>query len=165
MRYFIIAVSLLLSSCASYEPKPDPMKEGLVAPFQNSATVNVVNGQDQSKLQIERYGGVPVNLKATTEETIKLLEQQLSQNGVVIDPGASKAMTLSVQELYQFPIAPPYTDICIVRAGLTTSSGLEKLYSVKNLSGVDIFHACDFALTKLVAEIINDPVVRDFLDE
>ena len=82
-----------------------------------------------------------------------------------IAPDASKEMTLSVQELYQFPIAPPYTDICIVRGGLTTSSGLEKLYSVKNLSGIDIFHACDFALTKLVAEIINDPAVRDFLDE
>lgn len=154
-----------MSACTPYAPQPNPMKSGLIVPFQSTTSVSLKNDQQQNKLRIERFGGIPVNLQATTDETLKLLSEQLSLSGVTIDPAASKQLKLTVQELYQFPTPPPFTEICVVKAGLTTNTGLNKTYSVKNVSGVDIFHACDFALTKLVAEIMNSSDVRIFLED
>ena len=165
MKYLLLIVTLLICACASYTPQPDPMNTSLIVPFQSATSVNILNAQHQSELRIERFGGIPVNLQATTDATIKLLTEQLSLNGVVIDPAASKQLRLTVQELYQFPAPPPFTEICIVQAGLTTNNGIKQSYSVKNVSGIDIFHACNVALTKLVAEIMNDSDIRGFLGE
>ncbi len=166
MKYLpLLVLTLFLSACTPYAPKPDPMKAGLIDPPQSASAVSLLNGQNQSELRVERFGGIPVNLQATTEETLKMLAEQLGLVGVAIEPAASKQLKLAVQELYQFMAAPPFTEICVVRASLTANNGINKAYSVKNASGIDIFHACNFALTKLVAEIVNDSEVRSFLGE
>jgi hypothetical protein len=165
MKYLLLGLTLFLSACAPYAPKPDPMKNGLINPLESASAVGLLNDQSQSEPRIERFGGIPVNLQATTEETLKMLSEQWRLNGVTVEPAAPKQLKLAVQELYQFMASPPFTEICIVRARLSANNGMSKALSVKNASGVDIFHACNFALTKLVAEIVNDPDVRSFLAE
>lgn len=165
MRYLLLLFTLFISACATYAPQPDPMKAEMISPFKSTSSINLINAQEQSQLRVERFGGIPVNLQATTDETIKQLTEQLSLAGVKIDPKSSKQLKLQVQELYQFPTPPPFTEICTIKARLTTNNKTDKTYRVENFSGIDIFHACNFALTKLVAEIINDPDIRLFLEE
>ncbi len=77
---------------------------------------------------------MPVNLKETTATTIAFLQAEFAKSGVEVS------------------------------CTLQTGSGLKKQFRENNVSGLDIFHACNFALTKVVAAIVNDEEVRRFID-
>lgn len=164
MRLSLLAVCILtLAACAPYAPKPHPMKPDMVNGFHANASVNIVNNQPKDDFRIKRYGGIPVNLKETTATTISFLREELAKNGVSFDPAEPKTLKVSVDELYQLFYIPG-VDVCQVTCSVETSNGLQKIYQQKDVSGLDIFHACNFALTKVVAEIVNDQEIRTFLD-
>lgn len=162
-KILLVLCCCSLFACAPYAPQPHAMKAGMVDSFHSEATIRLVNGQSKDDFRIKRMGGIPVNLKETTASTIAFLRTELAKNGIGFDPDTDKALKLSVDELYQLFYIPG-VDVCQVTCSLETSAGLQKQYQQKDVSGLDVFHACNFAITKVVAEIINDPEVRDFID-
>ena len=163
-KILLVICCCSLFACAPYAPTPAPLKDGMITPFQADAAIKIVNSQSKDDFRITRYGGVPVNLKETTATTIAFLQAELAKNGVQVSPVAAKEIRLSVDELYQVPYSPPMTEICRVSCTLETGSGLKKQFRENDVSGLDIFHACNFALTKVVAAIVNDEEVRRFID-
>jgi uncharacterized lipoprotein YajG len=150
--------------CAPYAPKPHVMKTGMINDYQTQSIVNVVNTQTREDSRIERFGGVPVNLKETTNVTIQLLKEELAKRGVTFDSTSNKTLRLSVEELYHLYYIPG-ASVCQVTCLLEAGDGLAKKYQEVDASGLDIFHACNFAITKIVASIINDQEVRNIIDQ
>lgn len=151
---------LTICGC-TYTAKPWPMKPEMVTPFQSSATIKVVNTQTTGTTLIVNTPAQKVNLKDATDKTITLLKEELGKSGVKHDDAVEKSLALSIDSVaFQNYFVAVGCDITVTYA---TGDGDSNSLVVDNRSGIDLNYACNFAITKAVAAIINDSQVRNYL--
>lgn len=163
-----IFAMLILTLCGCtviYKAEPNPMKVGMVEQFQSNATIQIINSQTSEDSQMENVGGgmtFKINPKELTDSAIELLKEELEKNGIETNNSSPKILNLSLDKLYMgnYIMAAG----CTVTITVETNSGISKIFKRQNTSSLGIWNACDFAITKVVANIINDPEIRYFID-
>lgn len=137
------------------------MKSGMVTNFRSNSSINIVNEQDIQSAKVEN-SLLNVDLHKATESTINLLESELNKKGIKNNKDSKKKIFVSVENFY-------FSDYfmvvgCTSTIKVKTSDGTTKTFQEHNNSGIGLAQACNFAITKTIASIINDEYIRSFIN-
>lgn len=154
-----LLILLALSGC-TYTANPWPMKPDMLTPFESTSAIKILNTSATEKAPI--YGtGIKTDLHQTTEATINLLKSELSKSGLNFDEESTKTIEISLKSLASVNYFVALG--CDMTYQVETGDGYSKEIKVHNKSGLSLNLACDFAITKAVADIINDEQIRSYI--
>jgi hypothetical protein len=167
MKYIILMTLLALSGCTYYyTPDPDEITLDVIVEFESSALVSLVNSQ-QSTDKLVYYesmgGGFYTDLRSTTETVIAILERELSQRGMTVNPTNRKTKTLELS-VTKVEATPDWYDIPAgVVIHVETLSGYSNDY-VGTFRGSNLYKGFNGALMMAVTQILNDPNIIKYLE-
>jgi len=92
-----------------------------------------------------------------------LLKVELEKRGTKITKGAPKELRVSISRVNLFWGA--WAIRCILYLSVETGDGYSKEYEGNNTSPWTLYRACDGAVTKAVAALLNDGKIRSYLTE
>jgi uncharacterized lipoprotein YajG len=164
MKKIVLLISVIVVCGCTYPAKPLPMKPDMILNFHSDSIIKIVNSQKTEVVKIENAKdlGYSANLRETTEETINLLSVELLKNGVTISEESEKILYISLDNIKALRYFGALG--CVPTITINTSSGLNKTFQATNVSA-SLWSACDFAITKAVANIVNDDEMRNFIDD
>jgi hypothetical protein len=162
MKLFFLLFGLLLVSGCTHRILPHPMKEGMVGEIKSQLPLEVVNIQKLEVVKIEGGIGDNVNLRKSTDDAISLFKSELQKKGIEIRNDASRTLGVSVDKVV---IGGFWVSRCTVFITAETGDGFQKTFNEYNLSGVDPLFACQFAVTKAVALVLNNKNIHNYITD
>ena len=128
------------------------MKPGMVSDYQVDQPITIENTQRSNK-----------ELTAWTGAVVDFLSEELSQRGASVTDDAAAVIGVEVTDTYQNPFYAYWAYKCCVSFSVTTGDEYKRAFRVCDVSGFDLQRACNFCVTRAVAEILNDHHVRTYL--
>lgn len=162
MKFFFLLFGLLLVSGCTHRIPPHPMKVGMVGEIKSQLPLEVVNMQKSEIVKIEGGIGDNVNLRKSTDDAISLFKSELQKNGIQIKNDTSRTLGVSVDRVV---IGGVLVSRCTVFMTAETGDGFQKTFNEYNLSGVDSVFACQFALTKTIASVLNNENIHNYITD
>ena len=147
----ILLFSASLLGCA-VTPTALPMKPGMVSDYQVDQPITIENTQRSNEA-----------LTAWTGAVVDFLSEELSRRGASVTDDAAAVISVEVTDTYQNFFYAYWAYKCCVSFSATTGDEFERAFRVCDVSGSDLQRACNFCVTKAVAEILDDRHVRTYL--
>lgn len=160
LKISIILILFLTFCGCTYKASPYPMKRDMISTFHAESSLHIKNVQKKEIVNMEGVA-MQVNLKEATEAAINLLESELVSCGVKRDENSSRSLALSIDKLHYSNYF--MTVGCTATISVETGNGLKKIVKEHNISGIGLPQACDFALTKAIASIVNDREIVNYI--
>lgn len=166
----VVIVFILLtgfSGCTHYYvPKQYPMKPGMVPEFSASQRVTIINAQtSKGKILIGAQAGHKWigDLQKWTDTAAGLLKTELEKRGATVTEGAPKVIKLAITK------ANLYWGVlqirCILYLEAETGDGYTGEFEGNNASGWTLYRACDGAVTRAVAAMLNDDKILSYIKD
>jgi len=160
-----LLVILLLTGCThQYAPQKYPLQEGAAAGLNRVGAVDVVNGQTATGLVLLGVQGAHKwmgDLHEWTETAVQLTSDELRKRGGRTGPGAPATLTLQVTRANLYW---GFASIrCILHLKATTGEGYVREFEGNNSSPWTLYRACDGAVTRTVAAMLEDPEIINYL--
>ena len=165
---FIVIVMLIgIIGCTHrYTPKQYPLKPGMAPEFSGGHPISLINVQESTDEVLicktefnEKLFG---NLQEWTDSVIGLLRSELEKRDIVPTEDADKQLRISVTQAKVETTV--FTIRCFIYLKVETGDGYEKEIEINSGSFAGIYErACDGAVTRAVAAILNDDTILAYL--
>jgi hypothetical protein len=164
MKIVIFVMFIFSLYGCTYTAKPYPVELDMVSHFQSNSSIHIVNTQTEGVVKIENSdaGIMNVNLKQATDAAVALFRKELEKKGIKHDALSGNTIGMSLEKFYKGNYLFAFG--CTATLKVETSSGLSKKFKEHNISGIGLPQACNFAITKAVASVMNDQDIRRFID-
>jgi uncharacterized lipoprotein YajG len=147
---FLLISIFLISGCAT-TPTALPIKDGMLDDFSTSNSIYLVNTANTPEL------------KKWTNSLITFLSKQLVSHGAKITPDSSRKLEIEIIDTYQNGVYAYWAYKCQLTIRVKTEDGYVNEFDIKDISGLSLQRACNFCVTKTVANILNDSKIREYL--
>jgi hypothetical protein len=147
-----------------YTPKQYPIKTDMVQELNLNQAVSVVNNQHSENMVLMGAQGFHKwlgNMHLWTEVAAELLRSELINRGSTVTSDAPKELKLAITRVNLFWGA--WAIRCILSLRVETGDGYIQEFEGNNASPATLYRACDGAVTKAVAALLNDDQIRQYL--
>jgi hypothetical protein len=162
-RLCLIVIGLmLLCGCATYYQPATNQPVVLEKDFTGSASVSLINGQPSTE-EVKFSSRHFANLKAWTDVAISITERELQKRGVKVTAGAPKTITMAIESAKTDVGWVMISSHIVMR--VTTSDGYAAMYTGRDKSAMAgrPREQMDKSMARVVAEMLNDPKIVEFL--
>jgi len=160
----VVALGFILCGCAqTYRAEVYPIAPSLItSQFSGSGPVLIKNEATEGRIQLgANNAGYTFwgDLRQITDTAISLLSGELSNRGFFVEKEASKVLKVKVIETR---ISQDMGTRCSMQFYVETADGYKRVYSAYN-SGFTHTRTCDGAITKAVADVLNDSKIIEYM--
>ncbi len=161
----VMAFGIIISACTvSYRAELYPTPSSLItSQFSGSGSVSLKNEASAGRIPIGGPNSAGTtfhgDLRQITDIAISSLTSELNSRGFTVEENASKALKLKIVETR---IVQEMGTRCTMQLSVETADGYKRAYSIYN-SGFTHTRTCDGAISKGVAEILNDSKIIEYL--
>ena len=149
----IICLSILVvlfGGCTAV-PKALPMKEGMLPDFRVSGEITIENTSEDEKL------------RAWTGSIVDFLSHELERRGAIVAGNAPIVLKLNLTDKKENQFYAYWAYKCTVFFVLETGGGYMRHFQIEDVSGLSVQRACNFSVTKAVAEILTDDIILEYI--
>ena len=136
----------------------------MVPEFKIKEQVSIINAQTSTKEVLIGSQGIHKwlgNLQKWTDVASGLLKTELEKRGATVNEGSPKVLKLAITRVNLFW---GFSAIrCILYLRVETEDGYIKEYEGNNASPWTLYRACDGAVTKAVAAVLNDEKIFRYI--
>lgn len=141
-----------------------PMKPGMVPEFSGGQPVTIANARDAPEQVLIGSQGIHKwmgNLQQWTDTAIGLVKTELEKRKIMTTEGANRQLKLSITRAN---IYWGFASIrCITSLKVETGDGYVREFEGNNVSPWTLHRACNGAITRAVAAMLNDDTILAYL--
>jgi len=165
-KNFVITVQLIvfLGCTHYYVPQQYPLKLEMIPEFKGNQPISVKNTHTSNNIVLlgsqggHKWMG---DLQKWTDTAVGLFKSELGKRDVIITEDAQKELKLTVTKAN---IYWGFAAIrCIVYLKVETGDGYTREFEGNNPSPWTLYRACDGAITRAVAAMLNDDMILNYI--
>ena len=165
-KNFVITAQLIvfLGCTHYYVPRQYPLKLEMIPEFKGNQPIGIQNAYTASNIVfLGSQGGHKWmgDLQKWTDTAVGLLKAELGKRNVVATENTQKELKLTVTNAkvyFGFSVIR-----CIVYLKVETGDGYTREFEGNNPSPWTLYRACDGAITRAVAAMLNDDMILNYI--